>query len=259
LNLNEPPLEHALLTDRNIAIKLVGVGGAGANAVDRLKMENLERLQLAVINTDHQALSSSPVQDKVLIGMGVTRGLGAGVDPDLGREAAETDREKITKVVKECDLVFLLAGMGGGTGSGAAPVVAEIAAEAGALVIAFVTMPFSFEGGRRLKQAEEGLLALRKVCDAVIPLPNDILLQEAGENETVLDSFARADEWIGRGVKSIWAMLFKTGLINLDFATLRQAFQQRGGKTLFGLGEGAGENAVADALASLKLCPLLHR
>jgi len=258
MNLNELPLEHSLLTDRNIAIKLVGVGGAGSNAVDRLKMENLERLQLAVINTDHQALSSSPVQDKVLIGMGVTRGLGAGGDPELGREAAESDREKISKVVKECDLVFLFGGMGGGTGSGAMPVVAEIASEQGALVIAFVTMPFSFEGGRRLKQAEEGLTALRRVCDAVIPLPNDVLLQESAENETVLDSFARADEWMGRGVRSIWAMLFKTGLINLDFATLRQVFQHRGGKTLFGLGEGTGENAVSDAVASLKLCPLLH-
>src|SRR4051812_46411576 len=257
MNLNELPLEHSLLTDRNIAIKLVGVGGAGSNAVDRLKMENLERLQLAVINTDHQALSSSPVQDKVLIGMGITRGLGAGGDPDLGREAAEADRDKITKVVKDCDLVFLLAGMGGGTGSGAAPVVAEIAAESGALIIAFVTMPFSFEGGRRLKQAEEGLLALRKVCDAVIPLPNDILLQEAEEGETALDSFARADEWIGRGVKSIWSMLFRTGLINLDFATLRQAFHTRGGKTLFGLGAGSGENAVAEAIEGVKLCPLL--
>lgn len=258
MNLNELPLEHSLLTDRNIAIKLVGVGGAGSNAVDRLKMENLERLQLAVINTDYQALASSPVQDKVLVGMSVTRGLGAGGDPDLGREAAEADREKIAAVVKDCHLVFLVTGMGGGTGSGASPVVAEIAAETGALVIAFVTMPFSFEGGRRLKQAEEGLRALRQVCDAVIPLPNDVLLQEAGDNESVLDSFARADEWIGRGVKSIWSMLFKTGLINLDFATLRQAFHTRGGKTLFGLGEGQGESAVADALASLKLCPLLH-
>src|SRR3954471_13992377 len=258
MNLNELPLEHSLLTDRNVAIKLVGVGGAGANAVDRLKMENLERLQLAVINTDLQSLASSPVQDKVLIGMSVTRGLGAGGDPELGREGAETDREKIAAVVKDCDLVFLVTGMGGGTGSGASPVVAEIAAETGALVIAFVTMPFSFEGGRRLKQAEEGLRALRQVCDAVIPLPNDVLLQEAADNETVLDSFARADEWIGRGVKSIWSMLFKTGLINLDFATLRQAFQHRGGKTLFGLGEGSGANAVSDAISSLKLCPLLH-
>ncbi|MFI5357777.1 MAG: cell division protein FtsZ [Opitutales bacterium] len=258
MNLNELPLEHELLTDRNIAIKLVGVGGAGSNAVDRVKMENLERLQLAVVNTDYQALASSPVQDKVLIGMGVTRGLGAGGDPDLGREAAEADREKLSQVVKDCDLIFLFAGMGGGTGSGALPVVAETAAESGALVIAFVTMPFSFEGGRRLKQAEEGLLALRRVCDAVIPLPNDILLQEGADDTSVLDSFARADEWMGRGVKSIWAMLFKTGLINLDFATLRQVFQHRGGKTLFGLGAGAGANAAAEAVASLKLCPLLH-
>ncbi|HZZ59237.1 MAG TPA: cell division protein FtsZ [Opitutaceae bacterium] len=258
MNLNELPLEHSLLADRNVAIKLIGVGGAGANAVDRLKMENLDRLQLAVMNTDYQALASSPVQEKVLLGMTVTRGLGAGGDPELGREAAEADREKIVQAVKECDLVFLLAGMGGGTGGGAAPIVAEIAAEEGALVIAFVTMPFSFEGGRRLKQAEDGLRALRQACDAVIPLPNDVLLQEAADNESVLDSFARADAWVGRGVKSIWAILFKTGLINLDFATLRQAFQHRGGKTLFGLGGGAGDNAVADAIGSLKLCPLLH-
>jgi cell division protein FtsZ len=258
VNPNELPLEHKVLCDRNVAIKLLGIGGAGTNAVDRLKMESLERLQLAVINTDNQALSSSPVQDKVLIGMGTTRGLGAGGDPELGRQAAEDDREKIAAVVKGCDLVFILAGMGGGTGGGASPIVAEIAAEEGALVIAFVTLPFSFEGGRRLKQAEEGLAALRRACDAVIPLPNDMLLQEGADNEGVLDSFARADEWIGRGVKAIWSMLSKTGLINVDFATLRQAFQQRGAKTLFGLAEGAGENAASEAIASLKICPLLH-
>ena len=258
MNPNELPLTTEVLADRSIAIKLIGVGGAGSNAVDRLKMENLERLQMAVINTDYQALSSSPVQDKVLIGTSVTRGLGAGGDPDLGREAAEADREKIAAIVKGCDLVFLIAGMGGGTGSGAAPVVAEVASEAGALVISFVTMPFTFEGGRRVKQAEEGLVALRRCCDAVIPLPNDMLLQEAEEGETALDSFARADEWIGRAVRSIWSMMFRTGLINLDFSTLRQAFYQRGGKTLFGLGSGSGENAVAQAIESLKLCPLLH-
>ncbi len=257
-NRNELPLTHEILTDRSIAIKLVGVGGAGSNAIDRLKMENLERLQLAVINTDLQALSSSPVQDKVFIGGSVTRGLGAGGDPDLGREAADADREKIAAVVGDCDLVFLLAGMGGGTGSGATPIVAEVATEQGALVIAFVTMPFSFEGGRRLKQAEEGLAALRRVCDAVVPLSNDILLQECGDNTGVLDAFARADAWIGRGVKSIWAILFRTGLINLDFATLQQVFQSRGGKTLFSLGSGEGPDAVAQTIESLRLCPLLH-
>ncbi|HUJ42712.1 MAG TPA: cell division protein FtsZ [Opitutaceae bacterium] len=257
-NRNELPLTHEILTDRTIAIKLVGVGGAGSNAIDRLKMENLARLQLAVINTDLQALSSSPVQDKAFIGASVTRGMGAGGDPELGREAADADREKIAAVVTGCDLVFLLAGMGGGTGSGAAPIVAEEATGQGALVIAFVTMPFSFEGGRRLKQAEEGLAALRRACDAVVPLSNDILLQECGDNTGVLDAFARADAWIGRGVKSIWSMLFRTGLINLDFATLQQVFPSRGGKTLFSLGSGEGRDAVAQTIESLRCCPLLH-
>jgi cell division protein FtsZ len=137
-------------------------------------------------------------------------------------------------------------------------VVAEIAAESGAVVIAFVTLPFSFEGGRRRKQAEEALAELRRVCDAVIPLSNDMLLQEGTEQTSVLDSFAQADEWIGRGVKSIWAMLSRTGLINVDFTALRQVFRHRGGKTLFGLGVGDGDNPAQAALEDLKQCPLLH-
>ncbi len=253
---NELPLEA--LADRNVGIKLIGIGGAGSNAVDRLKMENLDRLQLAVLNTDFTALSSSPVQDKVLLGTTVTRGLSAGGDPALGYAAADADRDKIAEIVRGTDLVFLVAGLGGGTGSGAAPVVAEVAMEAGALVIAFVMLPFSFEGGRRHKQAEEALVELRANCHAVIPLSNDLLLQEGTEQTSVLDAFARADAWIGRGVKSIWGMLSRTGLINLDFAALRQAFQQRGGKTLFGLGVGVGENAALQAFEDLKNCPLLH-
>jgi len=252
---NELPLEA--LTDRDIGIKLVGIGGGGSNAVDRLKMENLDRLQLAVINTDLKALNASPVQEKILIGASVTRGLSAGGDPALGYEAAEADREKIAAVVRDTDLVFLLAGLGGGTGSGATPVLAEIAREAGALVIAFVTLPFSFEGGRRRKQAEEALDELRKQCHAVIPLSNDLLLQEGTEQTSVLDSFAQADVWMGRGVKSIWSMLSQTGLINVDFQALRTAFQTRGGKTLFGLGTGEGENAAQAAFEDLKNCPLL--
>src|SRR4051812_1638551 len=253
---NELPLEA--LTDRDVGIKLIGIGGGGANAVDRLKMENLDRLQLAVINTDFKALSTSPVQDKILIGTSLTRGLSAGGDPEIGRKAAEADADKIAEIVKGTDLIFLVAGLGGGTGSGAAPVIAELAAEAGAVVIAFVTLPFSFEGGRRRKQAEEALAELRRVCDAVIPLSNDMLLQEGTEQTSVLDSFARADEWIGRGVKSIWGMLSRTGLINVDFTALRQVFQHRGGKTLFGLGVGGGENPARAALDDLKQCPLLH-
>ena len=253
---HELPLEA--LADRDVGIKLIGVGGGGSNAVDRLKMENLDRLQLAVINTDLKALSTSPVQDKILIGATQTRGLSAGGDPELGRKAAEADADKIAEIVRDTDLIFLVAGLGGGTGSGAAPIVAQIASDAGAVVIAFVTQPFSFEGGRRSRQAEEALIELRRVCDAVIPLSNDMLLQEETEQTSVLDSFARADEWIGRGVKSIWGMLSRTGLINVDFTAMRQVFQNRGGKTLFGLGVGTGDNPAAAALEDLKNCPLLH-
>ena len=255
---NALPLAQEMLTDRAVAIKVIGIGGAGANAVDRLKMENLGRVALAVLNTDAEALALSPVETKLMIGAGVTRGLSAGGDPELGRLAAEADREKIAALVARTDLVFLIAGMGGGTGSGAAPVVAEICRQAGALVIAFANLPFSFEGGRRLKQAEDGLAELRRCCDAVIPLPNDMLIQVGAEGQSALDSFALADEWIGRGVKSLWSMLNRTGLINLDYATLRQAFAQKSGKTLFGLGSGSGENAVAEVIESLKQCPLLH-
>ena len=255
---NALPLSQDMLADRGVAIKVIGIGGAGANAVDRLKMDNLDRVQLAVLNTDAEALSVSPVETKLMIGAGVTRGLSAGGDPELGRLAAEADREKIAALAARTDLIFLVAGMGGGTGSGAAPVVAEICRQAGALVIAFVNLPFSFEGGRRLKQAEDGLAELRRCCDAVIPLPNDMLMQVGAEGQSALDSFALADEWIGRGVKSIWSMLHRTGLINLDYATLRQAFSQKSGKTLFGLGIGSGENAVIDVVESLKQCPLLH-
>ncbi|MEZ5276408.1 MAG: cell division protein FtsZ [Opitutaceae bacterium] len=244
--------------ERELVIKLIGVGGAGSNAVDRLKMNDLGRVRLATVNTDSQALAASPVDDKILIGSSVTRGLGAGGDPELGRLAAESDRETLSRSLRGADLVFIVAGMGGGTGSGAAPVVAEAASAEGALVIGFVTMPFSFEGGRRLKQADEGLAALRQVCDAVIPLPNDVLLQQVDDDASVLDAFSRADEWIDRSIRSIWSMLFRTGLINIDFSALKTAFVERGGKTLFGLGYGKGEGAADQAIENLLLCPLLH-
>lgn len=246
------------IPDRQTSMKIVGVGGAGSNGVDRLKMEDLGQVPLAVINSDAQALGSSPVESKLMIGKGVTRGLGTGGDPELGATAAEADLDGINRVVSGTDLIFLLAGMGGGTGSGAAPVVARCANEAGAVVVAFVTLPFTFEGARRQKQAEEGLTLLRKTCDAVIPLPNDILLQQLDDGASVLDAFEKADDWVARGVRSIWAILFRTGLINLDFATLRQVFCNKGGKTLFGLGSGEGKNSVHDALSDLMLCPLLH-
>lgn len=246
------------LDEGGIRIKIVGVGGAGTNAVDRLKLDQEKGLRLAVINTDAQSLSESPVQEKLMIGRSLTRGLSTGGEVELGRKAAEADAEAIRKMVQGMDIIFLLAGLGGGTGSGAAPVVGRIASEQGALVIAFVTLPFTLEGERRHRQSADSLAELRKNCDAVVPLPNDLLLQYMDEKATVLDAFSQADAWISRGVRSICSMLTKTGLINIDFATLRRSFINKGGKTLFGLGRGQGEDAVKEAINDLMLCPLLH-
>ena len=246
------------VNDETFRIKIVGVGGAGNNAVDRIKLDHLDEVDLAVVNTDSKVLSNSLLEEKVMIGREITRGLSAGGDADIGKRAAESDRDQLLQLVNGIDLVFIIAGLGGGTGSGAAPVLAEIAANQEALVIAFVTLPFTNEGIRRHNQAEESLAQLRDLCHAVVPLPNDILLQQVDENATVLDAFTLADEWIYRGVHSIWSMIKKTGLINVDFATLRNAFENRGGKTLFGLGYGEGENFVDKAFDDLKLCSLLH-
>lgn len=241
-----------------LRIKIVGVGGAGNNAADRLKLDDLASVHLVNLNTDKKTLSASPVSDKVMIGRGVTRGLSAGGEADVGRQAAEADREIILQTLRGVDLVFLLVGLGGGTGSGAAPIVAQCARDEGAVVITFATLPFSREGVRRMKQAEDALHLLRESCDAVITLPNDVLVQEIPDDATLLDAFSLADNWIKRGVLALWSMLFRDGLINVDFATLRQAFSARGGKTLFGLGFGEGPDYVASALRSLEMCPLLH-
>jgi cell division protein FtsZ len=246
------------LEDKRLRVKIIGVGGAGGNAVDRIKLDDLGQVALAVVNTDTKSMASSPIQEKLLVGRSITRGLSAGGEAEIGRKAAEEDAALIEKMVDGVDLVFLLAGLGGGTGSGVTPVVAKAASKAGALVLAFVTMPFTREGERRRKQAEDALAELRQCCDAVIALPNDMLLQQIDEKATVLEAFAIADDWVSRGVKAIWGMLFQSGMINVDFATLRSAFHYRGGKTLFGLGCGEGEDCVKKALADLELCPLLH-
>ena len=246
------------LDDKRIRIKIIGIGGAGNNAVDRIKLDDLGQVALAAVNTDTKSMSSSPVQEKIQIGRSITRGLSAGGEAEIGRKAAEEDIALIEKMVDGVDLVFILAGLGGGTGSGAAPVIAKAADKAGAVVLAFVTMPFTREGERRRKQAEDALTELRQCCHAVIALPNDMLLQQVDENATVLEAFTVADEWVSKGVKAIWSMLFQSGLMNVDFATLRSSFRYRGGKTLFGFGSGEGEDAVQKALADLELCPLLH-
>jgi len=245
-------------TSTDLKIKIVGIGGAGTNAVDGLKLDDLGDVRLAAINTDAQALANSPVTEKLVIGRSVTRGLGAGGEIEIGRKAAEADREAISRLVSGMDLVILVAGLGGGTGSAATTVVAEAAARSEALVLAFVTLPFSFEGARRKAIAEETVGELRKLVHGLIPLPNDVLLQEGDEDTSVLNAFAVTDQWIGRGINSICAMLLKTGLINQDFSSLRSLFQTRGGKTIFGTGSASGENCVDAALEELFLCPLLH-
>jgi cell division protein FtsZ len=243
----------------DLKIKILGVGGAGTNAVDGLKLDNLGDVRLAAINTDAQALNQSPIAEKLVIGRSVTRGLGAGGEVEIGKAAAESDRDAIARMIGDVDLIILVVGLGGGTGSAAACVVAEVAAETDALVLAFATLPFSFEGARRKRIAEESIGELRQLVHGLIPLPNDVLLQEGEEDTSVLNAFAVADRWIGRGVNSLCAMLLKTGLINQDFSSLRSVFQDRGGKTIFGTGNAEGGDYVKDALEELFICPLLHQ
>lgn len=245
----------------NLKIKIIGVGGAGTNAVDGLRLDDLGdagSVHLAAINTDAQALSNSPITEKLVIGRSVTRGLGAGGEVEIGREAAEADRDAIARMMGEMDLIILVVGLGGGTGSGAAPVIAELAAKSDALVLAFATLPFSFEGARRKRIAEDSIGELRQMVHGLIPLPNDVLLQEGEENTSVLNAFSVADRWIGRGINSLCAMLLKTGLINQDISSVRSVFRDRGGKTIFGTGTAMGGDYVSDALEDLFICPLLH-
>ncbi|MDX2109481.1 MAG: cell division protein FtsZ [Verrucomicrobiota bacterium] len=252
------PMFDSPMNDQGLRIKVIGVGMAGSNTVDHLRLNHANEIKLAVVDTDNKTFGSSTLQEKLLIGRSVTRGLSAGGEAEIGRKAAEADREQLTKMVEGFDIIFIVSGLSGGTGSGAATVLAEAAFDSGAIVIAFALLPFSHEGSRRIKQAEETLIHLRGICHAVIPLPNDVLLQEVSEDASVLDAFAVANDWVARGVQGICGMISTNGLINVDFATLRKAFERRGGKTLFGIGFGEGPEYIKQALASLDLCPLLH-
>jgi len=253
-----------MLTSKNedfvaaLKIQVIGLGGAGTNVVDSLKLNDLSDVRLAAVNTDTQALNQSLVGEKLLIGRSLTRGLGTGGEVEIGRAAAEADRDAIERLVADTDLVILVVGLGGGTGSAVAPIIAQIAAKTDALVLAFVTLPFSFEGARRKKVAEESIGELRTLVHGLIPLPNDVLLQEGDEDTSVLNAFSVTDKWIGRGINSLCSMLLKTGLINQDFGSLRSVFMDRGGKTVFGTGHASGEEFVKRALEDLFLCPLLH-
>ncbi len=254
----DPLADGQLPEGSSLRVKIIGVGGAGTNAVDRFKLDDLGQMHLTAIDTDSQVLAASPVEETFLLGRTVTHGKSTGGSVEKGRLAAEADAEALRALVKDVDLVFLIAGLGGGTGSGAAPVIAGLAAAAGALVIAFTPLPFTREGPIRHERAKAALEALRKQCHAVISLPNEVIFKHIDESATLMDAFTLADKWIKLGVHSIWSMLFQTGLINVDFSTLQSALAEPGGKTLFGIGYGRGEDCVEQALADLESCPLLH-
>jgi cell division protein FtsZ len=255
--MDEVPQENLAL-ESQLRVKVIGLGGGGSNVLAGIKRERYPQVEYAVVNTDSQALAQSPVQSKVLVGRSITRGLGAGGDPDIGHKAVATDRAALGELVADADLLIMVVGMGGGTGTAAAILLAELGAATGAVVLTFATQPFTFEGARRREVANAGLAELRGRVHGMVPVPNDLLLQETDENETALSAFAVADEWIGRGIHSICAMLFETGIINQDFGALRGLLRGLGGKTIFATGAASGGDYITNALRDLLDCPLLH-
>ncbi len=243
--------------EKKIRIKVVGVGGAGVNAVDRLVMDGFHEVSVLAVNTDVQALTSSVVNEKLQIGENLTHGLGAGGDPEIGRKAALENIEQLRDILGGYDLIFIAAGMGGGTGTGAGPVVARVAREEGALVLALITLPFTHEGKQRAEIARDGHQAMEEAADAVICISNDRLLTLADEKTSVLNAFRPTDEFLSSGVRRIWQMLSRTGLINIDFADLCSVLRGRSGETLFGFGEGVGEKKLEKALEESLSSPLL--
>ncbi len=241
----------------NTVIKVVGVGGAGTNAVNRMIATGMEGIEFIVMNTDAQQLRASLAQNKIQIGNKLTRGLGAGAEPQVGREAAEEDRDKIHKILKGADMVFVTAGMGGGTGTGAAPVVAEIAKEHNCLVVGVVTKPFKVEGKRRGQHAEEGIKALKEKVDTMITIPNDLLLKIIDRKTPIEDAFKLADDILRQGVQGIADIIMVTGLVNVDFADVRTVMRETG-DALMGVGLGSGENKAVEATQMAINSPLLE-
>ncbi|QWF77004.1 cell division protein FtsZ [Amycolatopsis sp. CA-230715] len=238
-------------------IKVVGIGGGGVNAVNRMIEVGLKGVEFIAVNTDAQALLMSDADVKLDIGRELTRGLGAGAAPEVGQRAAEDHREEIEEVIKGADMVFVTAGEGGGTGTGGAPVVAQIARKLGALTIGVVTRPFSFEGKRRSKQAEEGIQQLRNECDTLIVIPNDRLLQLGDIGVSLMDAFRSADEVLLSGVQGITDLITTPGLINLDFADVKSVMSGAG-SALMGIGSARGEGRAVQAAEKAINSPLLE-
>jgi len=238
-------------------IKVVGVGGSGCNVVARMREVGLKGVELVAVNTDAQALHQSGAEEKIHIGKNLTKGLGAGMNPEVGRQAAEENRDEIQDVLKDADMIFVTCGMGGGTGTGASPVVAEVAKESGALTVGVVTKPFSFEGMQRAMIAEEGLEQLKDRVDALVVIPNDRLLQIIDKKTSLLSAFRIVDDVLRQGVQGISDLITVPGVVNVDFADVK-AIMQDAGSALMGIGRASGENRATEAARQAINSPLLE-
>ena len=243
--------------DQTAKIKVIGVGGSGGNAVNTMISSNVGGVDFIVANTDAQALRTSKAPLKIQIGGQLTKGLGAGANPTVGREAALEDREKLAESLKGADMIFIAAGMGGGTGTGAAPIIAEVAREMGALTVGVVTKPFSREGRQRLAKGEDGIKELKKHVDSLIVIPNDRLLGLAGKSMSILDAFKPSDDVLRQAVQGISDLITTSGLINVDFADVKAIMSERG-MAMMGIGLGSGENRAVDAATRAISSPLLE-
>ncbi|MGE5395943.1 MAG: cell division protein FtsZ [Chitinophagales bacterium] len=238
-------------------IKVIGVGGGGNNAINRMIEAGLKGVEFVVVNTDAQALHLAKSEKKIQIGEKLTKGLGAGANPEIGMRAAEENRDEIRKILQGADMVFVTAGMGGGTGTGGAPVIAEIAKEMGALTVGVVTKPFVFEGRKRTQQAEKGIAELKSRVDSLITIPNERLLQVVDKHTSINEAFRIADDILRQGVQGISDLIAVPGLINCDFADVKTIMLDTG-SALMGIGVGKGENRAVEAARAAILSPLLE-
>ncbi len=245
------------MMDGAATIKVIGIGGAGNNAVNRMIESGIKNVEFIAVNTDRQALDYSKANSKIQIGEKLTRGLGAGANPDIGTQAAEESRAEIAEVLKGADMVFVTAGMGGGTGTGAAPIVAATAKELGILTIGVVTKPFTFEGKKRLAQAERGVASLKGKVDTLVVIPNDKLLQVIDRKTSIVEAFRMADDVLRQGVQGISDLIAIPGVINLDFADVKTIMLNQG-MAHMGIGNASGENRAEDAAKQAIQSPLLE-
>ncbi|PEY41382.1 cell division protein FtsZ [Bacillus cereus] len=250
-------LEFDTTQDQLASIKVIGVGGGGNNAVNRMIEHGVQGVDFIAVNTDAQALNLSKAETKMQIGGKLTRGLGAGANPEVGKKAAEESKEQIQEALRGADMVFVTAGMGGGTGTGAAPVIAQIAKELGALTVGVVTRPFTFEGRKRATQAISGIAAFKDNVDTIIVIPNDRILEIVDKNTPMLEAFREADNVLRQGVQGISDLIATPGLINLDFADVKTIMSNKG-SALMGIGVGTGENRAAEAAKRAISSPLLE-